>query len=310
MQQSSRLWSVVLAGGDGARLSALTTSSDGDVVPKQYCSLGGGDLLLQRTVTRARSVCDTGRICAVVAAPHRRWWQQLDLGIEPPNLIVQPQNRGTGLGMLLPVLHIARRDPSANVVFLPSDHHVANERVLTASMRDAAALLEPEDAHQVVLLGIEPEDPDPELGYIVPAARSRDGASHVAQFIEKPSVFEARRAIAQGALWNAFILVASVRTLLAVFNRKMPEAVAAMTAAIADESGESLRELYAGSLMLCDFSRDVMPGMEPLLRVLTVPRCGWTDLGTPRRVHSLAGRPHDARVKAAGMFPDLLARCG
>jgi hypothetical protein len=33
-----------------------------------------------------------------------------------------------------------------------------------------------------------------------------------------------------------------------------------------------------------DFSRDVLEGQESLLRVLTVPACGWSDLGTPRRV--------------------------
>jgi hypothetical protein len=33
-----------------------------------------------------------------------------------------------------------------------------------------------------------------------------------------------------------------------------------------------------------DFSRDVLEGQEPMLRVLTVPNCGWTDLGTPQRV--------------------------
>jgi hypothetical protein len=33
-----------------------------------------------------------------------------------------------------------------------------------------------------------------------------------------------------------------------------------------------------------DFSRDVLEGQEATLRVLPVPYCGWTDLGTPQRV--------------------------
>jgi hypothetical protein len=42
-------------------------------------------------------------------------------------------------------------------------------------------------------------------------------------------------------------------------------------------------ELYA-SIAAVDFSRDLLQGAEGLLRVLPVPACGWTDLGTPRRV--------------------------
>jgi hypothetical protein len=33
-----------------------------------------------------------------------------------------------------------------------------------------------------------------------------------------------------------------------------------------------------------DFSRDILMGEERLLRALPVPRCGWSDLGTPQRV--------------------------
>ena len=40
-------WAVVLAAGDGKRLSALTADSEGTPVPKQFCSLNGGESLLQ-----------------------------------------------------------------------------------------------------------------------------------------------------------------------------------------------------------------------------------------------------------------------
>ena len=37
-------------------------------------------------------------------------------------------------------------------------------------------------------------------------------------------------------------------------------------------------------------SRDVLEGSEDFLRVQLVPPCGWTDLGTPRRVAECLGR--------------------
>ena len=51
------LWAVVLAGGDGSRLSGLTRGPDGVVVPKQFCSLDGGPSLLQSAIDRAVSRC-------------------------------------------------------------------------------------------------------------------------------------------------------------------------------------------------------------------------------------------------------------
>ena len=48
-----------------------------------------------------------------------------------------------------------------------------------------------------------------------------------------------------------------------------------------------------------DFSRQILQGREAQLRVLPVPACGWTDLGTPDRVgKSLRGAA--AELKPAG----------
>ncbi|HTE06439.1 MAG TPA: hypothetical protein VK824_09600 [Planctomycetota bacterium] len=45
---------VVLAGGEGTRLAAITTAADGVTVPKQYCSVDGRRTLL-RMALAARS---------------------------------------------------------------------------------------------------------------------------------------------------------------------------------------------------------------------------------------------------------------
>src|SRR5262245_9870592 len=45
--KARHVWSLVLAGGEGSRLRALTTRPCGTSVPKQYCSLHGGHSLLE-----------------------------------------------------------------------------------------------------------------------------------------------------------------------------------------------------------------------------------------------------------------------
>src|SRR3974390_3822598 len=112
-------WALVLAAGDGARLRSLTTDASGTAIPKQFCSLHGGNSLLLDTLRRARGFAARNRIGAVVAEAHRRWWASDLCSLNRPNIIVQPANRGTANGILLPLLSILAQDPLAKIVFLP-----------------------------------------------------------------------------------------------------------------------------------------------------------------------------------------------
>jgi mannose-1-phosphate guanylyltransferase len=274
----SNTWSLVLAGGEGSRLHGLTRNAHGVVVPKQFCSLRGGPSLLQEALQRAAAVAPMQRVCAIVADQHRQWWTTM-LGYLPEsNVIVQPQNRGTAHGILLPLLRIAARDPDATVVMLPADHYLRDEDVMIASLRHAAELAG-EDGDSIYLLGIEPDAPDTELGYILPASRSRDKATSVVRFIEKPTESQARALLERGALWNAFIMAASVRSLLRLFDARFNNTMAAMRGF----EGATLEHVYE-RLSNIDFSRDVLEGKEAVLKVLPVPHCGWSDLGTPKRI--------------------------
>lgn len=280
-------WALVLAAGDGTRLRSLTTVPSGSTIPKQYCSLHAGPSLLHEALGRAGAVTAPSRTCAVVAEQHRQWWQPALAALPRHNVIVQPANRGTANGILLPLLHIVERDPQAKLVLLPSDHHVRREGILAGALRRAAGQLDWRN-DEILLLGLAPEEADPELGYIVPEDSDGRGALRVARFAEKPPVAEARELIRHGALWNAFIIASTAQALLGLFHRRVPDILAAMRTAVRHDArgetgGSAIAQLYA-QLPTLDFSRDLLPGAETGLRVLPVPLCGWSDLGTPRRV--------------------------
>jgi mannose-1-phosphate guanylyltransferase len=271
-------WALVLAAGEGNRLRSLTRNEQGVAVPKQFCSLQGGPCLLQEALQRAASVAPLHRICSVVAEQHRQWWTPLLSYLPEENVISQPQNRGTAFGILLPLLRIVERDPDATVMLLPADHYLRDEKIMAAALRRAAALAHA-DRGSIYLLGVEPDEPDTELGYIVPTSRGRDGAAGVQRFVEKPNAIRARVLLDAGALWNVFIMAASVRTLLSLFDSRFEATIAAMRGF----EGAHLDSHYQ-NLRTVDFSKDVLQGRESMLKVLTVPHCGWTDLGTPERV--------------------------
>ena len=292
MSRNSSTWAVVLAAGDGTRLAALTTDASGNSVPKQFCSLNGGNALIQETLLRARHVAAPEQVCAIVAQQHAPHWQTLLASLPEHNVIVQPQNRGTANGVLLSVLTILQRDPLARIMFLPADHFVLDENALARALRDLVAALK-HNAEGLTLIGIEPEEADPELGYIIPGHVLQDGSRSVARFIEKPAPRTARELLRARALWNSFIFGAQGATLLGLLRRQLGASVEDMATALARDAqgagGRALSELYE-QLPAADFSRDVAQRAPHLLRVIRAPACGWSDLGTPRRVAEILRR--------------------
>ncbi|HEY0941217.1 MAG TPA: sugar phosphate nucleotidyltransferase [Steroidobacter sp.] len=285
-------WALVLAGGEGSRLHSLTMTASGVAVPKQFCSFGSDASLLHDAMRRAQAVSEAERTCVVVSEHHRLWWEALDLNIPPGNVIQQPRNRGTATGILLPLLEILRRDPDAALLVLPSDHFVRDESLLAPCLR-AAILSVRRQPGQIVILGITPDEPDPELGYIVAEDAVATNLRSVSEFVEKPSMAAARVLIARGGVWNSFIFAAHGKTLLDAFEQRSPELVADMRQIISITEPHArqaeLAELYERAPAL-DFSRDILQRFPSLLRVLTVPACGWSDLGTPHRVTEALSR--------------------
>ena len=298
MISAKHLWALVLAGGEGKRLRALTTEPCGTPVPKQFCSLWGERSLIEEAIERGAALVDTERICAIVAAEHQRWWLQSAAltGLPPANLIVQPRNRGTAVGILYATLKIAKNDPDAIVLLLPSDHHVDDEGILRESLVAALQSVRRRNS-EALLLGLEPNSADTELGYIVPGARDPWGSHRVRRFVEKPSVSHAQWLIESGGLWNMFIMVASAQCLVDLFRRSWGALLAQMQALVGTRHPKRLQTV--GGLTFqdrydllpeVDFSRHVLEGQESVLRVMRVPPCGWSDLGTPLRVRETLRR--------------------
>jgi mannose-1-phosphate guanylyltransferase len=281
------LWALILAGGDGKRLSALTATADGRCTPKQYCSLNGGPSLLALAVKRAARMVPMERIVVVVTENHRQWWEPQLSSLVPSNVIAQPSNRGTALGILLPLLVIAERDARAAVICLPSDHHVANEYALNESLRQAISL-GAVDCGKLTLLGMVPGGRDAGYGYIVPGGVSESGLAAVHSFYEKPDPLDAARLLRNGAVWNSGIFTGLVRTVLDLYPRHAPGLLGNLKLRIKDwpsarTPSPDLTHFYETHPIL-DFSRDLLARQPGRLQYLAVPPCGWSDVGTPARV--------------------------
>lgn len=303
MSEGGEIWGLVLAAGDGRRVGAVTRDRDGNPAPKQYCALVDDRSLLRTALDRAGRLLPRRRIVVVVAESHRRFWERELADWPPENVIVQPENRGTAAGILLPLLAITGRDPEARVVLFPSDHHIDDETIFLRSLAEALSALE-RPLDRVILLGVTPDSADAEYGWIVPRQPSIGLQVPVERFLEKPDSGRVAELTEAGAAWNSFAMVARASTLLALYVRSAPELLDRMVDVVlprrpVGDRVAALNDLYAG-LETIDFSRRLLEGNEGVLLLQTIPPCGWTDLGTPDRLARL--------VRPATSRPERVAR--
>ena len=175
--------------------------------------------------------------------------------------------------------------------------------------------IEVRSADRPLLLGLQPDDADTDLGYVLHGDPDPHGGHAVARFIEKPGYSVAREIIDAGGLCNTFIMVADARTLLDLYMPRYAPLVMEMqvgmakgqTAGSPTGSWPALLSLY-DRLPDLDFSRDLLEGRAGDLCVLRVPPCGWSDLGTPRRVGEIVQRLGSVRDDSAGPRINLAAQ--
>lgn len=289
---TTHLYTIILAAGEGTRVRSLTKNAEGICVPKQFSVVDGQRTMLHLALDRATRLVPRERVVAVVAQEHGSWWRQDLAELPPENVVIQPRNRGTAVGLLLPFLKVLQRDAQAQVLVLPSDHGVENEETLRRAILEALRAVR-RNSSQVVLLGAFPREPDTEYGWIVPRG-PLDGIRGVATFIEKPDRETACILMDRGAVLNTLILAAAGRSLLHLYTRHLPGLLGDFLTwrDNAQAADRELGQLYQ-SLPIYDFSRDVLRLSCENLSVMPVANCGWSDLGTPARLR-LFHRQHTA----------------
>lgn len=210
-----RLWSIILAGGEGKRLRSFVYRWLGFHKPKQYCSFVGKRSMFQHTLDRVATLTPPDRSVAVVAREHRREALSQFDGRSVGTVLLQPKNCDTAAGIFLPLTYIAKRDPLATVVLFPSDHFVFPENSFIEVVQRAVWTAESLQ-DRLVLLGVEPDRLELEYGWIEPErhqAQLGDQPVRVRRFIEKPTTTQADAALKAGALWNTLVLAAKAETL-------------------------------------------------------------------------------------------------
>ena len=289
-------WAVVLAGGDGTRLQSLTLKISGDSRPKQFCSIFGGKSLLSQTWQRLGPLFPRDHTMTVLSGAHERFYRE-ELPPANSHVLVQPENRGTGVAITTSILRIMRSDMDAMVAFFPCDHYYKDEDAFAVTIRSAMAFAE-EHPTSLVLLGAQAHLPEVEYGWIEPGQAIRDlPLLRVNRFWEKPSLPEAQALLRRGCLWNTFVTVGRAETFLELLCAEIPDVVSSIAAALTDQD---LDPAYRG-LSTIDFSHAVLVPQPHRLLVVRDAVSGWADLGNPARVIDTLTRNNIEPAWLAGM---------
>ncbi len=289
-KKQGELWAIVLAGGKGTRLRALTRHLYGEERPKQYAALVGSRSLLRQTLDRVSLRISSERTLLVSLRDQARYLEAEFAGSPVPKVLMQPQDRGTAPAILLAAHRIQWWNPGATIAVFPSDHFILDETTFMDHVSDVASVVA-RHPQRIVLLGAKPTGAETQYGWIEPGKPLVKTKSvpllGVRRFWEKPSAETARDCLARGCLWNTFVFVAKASALIDMGRNLLPELynLLAEVAPFADteSEGRAIEKVYAKTSD-ANFSTLILARCPSSLAVSKLPELAWCDWGTPERV--------------------------
>ncbi|MGH7845175.1 MAG: sugar phosphate nucleotidyltransferase [Candidatus Binatia bacterium] len=310
------LYGIVLAAGEGRRLQLYVQEIRGEALPKQYVNLIGRRSMIEHTFHRAEKLIPAEQILTVVNRRHLlRAEVCLQLASRPrETLVVQPANKETGPGVLLALMFVYKRCPQAIVAIFPSDHFVLEESRFMNHVKRAVQAIK-QDPSRIVLLAIEPHEPETEYGYVVPhedvGELCRFGTRRVSAFIEKPRTELASELVMGGGLWNTMTMVFKAYTLLQLVRGIYPvlylDFCHILEALGTREERPTIDEVYE-NLEPANFSKQILERIAvdypESISVLPVREVFWSDLGSRERVLRVLRRLSQHQAEEIQVVPD------
>lgn len=284
------MYSIILAGGAGTRFWPLSREAQ----PKQFLSLCSDRPLIDLTLDRISKKCD-GKNTYI--ATNKMYHQKIEsclkrFGIPSQNVLFEPQARNTLAPIATLSEMIYKRDKSAVILVLPSDHYIKNEKEFLRVLDKATRLA---GKGYIVTLGIKPDRPETGYGYIKVSSelgiRSSESFLKVKEFVEKPDYEKAKTLIkSRKAYWNGGIFVFRADAMLGEIKRFL---ASDFRLAKSIKSKKVLNKIWGRfSPISIDYAV-----MEKTKKLALVPcDCGWSDLGSWRSVEQFFRKDKSGNV--------------
>ena len=256
---------IIMGGGVGRRFWPISRNT----LPKQFMDFfGTGRTLIQQTFDRYRKIIPLENIFVTTNQIYKNLVHEQLPELDESQIILEPATRNTAPSIALASYHIAKRDRDANIVVAPTDHLIIKETEFLEAINRGLDFVS--TYPYLLTLGIRPNRPVTDYGYIQVTDETIDGFFKVKTFIEKPELEFAKMFVESGEFyWNSGIFLWNVQSILESFRELTPDICAKLGGR--EEGGfsscpnisidyaimEKANNVY---VQLCDF--------------------GWADLGT------------------------------
>lgn len=271
---------IIMAGGIGSRFWPLSRHSK----PKQFLDiLGTGETLIQQTFRRFKASCPAENIFVVTSAEHKDLVVE-QLGIDPSRVLAEPLRRNTAPCLAYGTFRILKENPNAVIAVTPADHLIVKEEKFRGIIDECYEFAESNDA--LVTLGIKPDRPETGYGYIQAnqkkPVKGFQNLLKVKTFTEKPNSELAKVFIESGDFfWNSGIFIWSINSILAAFEKYLPEMYSAFDEGRAFYGTRQEKSFIGKTYTECKSISIDYAIMEKAVNVYVMcTEIGWSDLGT------------------------------
>lgn len=213
---------IILAGGAGKRLWPLGRQSN----PKQFFPIFYKKPLVVETYQRFAGVYPRSKIFFSVTVDLLPHLKKLFPRVPARQFIVEPARRDTAPAMGFAALNLFSQNPDEPMVFVPSDHYIADKKRFLACLKTGEELIK--KTGKLVDIGVVATFPSTALGYTRIGKKYGDFGGvkiyHFQGHIEKPRLEIAKKYLTAGDyLWHGSYYMWTPRHFLEAIKKYAPE---------------------------------------------------------------------------------------
>ncbi len=222
--------------------------------------------------------------------------QLRQVGLEHPNILLEPEGRNTAPAIALAALHATREGEDPFLLVLAADHAIEN---VDAFIEAVQAGLPVAEAGKLVTFGIVPSNPETGYGYIRRGAAVGESAFEVQSFVEKPDQETAVGYLEDGDyFWNSGMFLFRASRFLDELKECRPDIYRACEAACSSLASDmDFIRIDREAFLACPAESIDYAVMEKTRSAVVIPMdASWSDLGSWQAMLAMNNKNEDANA--------------